>query len=366
MLICNKILQISIKISVIKCYNYFRLINSMYLLNKGGIKLYFSNPRTIDELKNQYRALLRKYDYMSGKNEALIKKIESEYNLLYKQIERANGQTTLGEDIKNLLHNKVDKMKREIDEEERRLNYLRNKVYTTQDIQNMLNKQKKIIYEGMALAVQAGNITHTSGQINFKSKNDRELYFYIEEFFMTASSFYAIKLKSDKAERMTEILKELKEIRQLTAIAISSTVKRKNVNETELLENMRVSFGRYIRSVLPEVEERFVDPIDTYNRTKFANERVKNNRMGIALIKIILFVVPLVGIVLIFISMYLDGFGLYFPLFIGYFIYIFIMYLLISIGRAVRMAFGKRRGLSETEINRRVTGLARIIYMLLK
>lgn len=335
-------------------------------MKKGGINLYFSNPRTIDELKEQYRALLRKYDYMSGKNEDLLKKIESEYNQIYKQIERANGQTTFSEDITNFVHTKLDKMNTEIKEDERRLNYLRNKVYTTQELQSMIDKQKRILYEGMALAVQAGGITHTAAQINFKSKKDRELYFYVEEFLRAGSSFYALKLKTDKANRLTELFNELKELRDLTTIAFSSTARHKGINDIEYLENMRVALGKYIRTVFSQVEEKFVDPIDTYNRAKRANAKVKDNKVGVVLIHIILFLVPLIGSILITIDMYNDGFGLNFMLIIGYCIYAPIMYLLISIGRAIRMSIAKRRGLSETEINRMGTGIARIIYLLFK
>lgn len=52
---------------------------------------YFNNPRTEEELKEQFRQLLIKNDYRNPKNERLIKEIRKEYDERLLQIKRANG-----------------------------------------------------------------------------------------------------------------------------------------------------------------------------------------------------------------------------------------------------------------------------------
>lgn len=55
---------------------------------------YFNNPRTEEELKDQYRKLLSKYDYHNPQNVKIMSDMRKEYEETLMKIKRANGYRT--------------------------------------------------------------------------------------------------------------------------------------------------------------------------------------------------------------------------------------------------------------------------------
>lgn len=91
---------------------------------------FFNNPKTEEELKEQFRKLLVKYDYHNPSNVKLISDMRNEYEKELLRIKRANGYRTPFEKFTSFVKNEINDVKELQRIEQERIARLRNHKYT--------------------------------------------------------------------------------------------------------------------------------------------------------------------------------------------------------------------------------------------
>lgn len=221
---------------------------------------YFNNPRTEEELKEQFRKLLIKYNYRDPKNEKLISAIRKEYEEKLLQIKRANGYQTLGDKAVNLIGKAGNAVKeyskeleREQQREQQRIAGLKNRKYTKQEYAEFLKLEKKYIDSIVQNAVRQENVVYLSLKAKSKLNDNVVLYrFFVGNSLLlqTADVQERLNLLREKIEYATE----------------SFSQNRKQYNDlTVQLENV---MGKYIADCVYKYEEMYVDPIEIQRTDK--------------------------------------------------------------------------------------------------
>lgn len=207
---------------------------------------YFNNPKTEEELKNQYRRLLIKYDYRSEKNVKVIEEIRREYNLLQMQIKRANGYRTPTEKI----YDEVKAFTKEVGEahraEEQRINQLKNHAYTKAEIQSLIEKTKSCVDKIVYSIVKKQLVPYVSLH-KVVARCDSE---QICRWFNThAVSAVPVNLHT-----------EYDEVREKLEYALKSRSNDKKSQEAFMVQ-MEKMIGNHIALVFRKYEDELIDPI---------------------------------------------------------------------------------------------------------
>ncbi len=208
---------------------------------------YFNNPRTEEELKDQFRKLLIKHDYRNPKNEKLIKAIRKEYEEKLLQIKRANGYQTLGEKAINTVKAYTNELERERQQERQRISQLKNKVYTKQEYTELLNKEKRYIDRIIQAAVKDENTVYLS----LKAKSKSNDYIVLYRFFTSNS----LRLQT------TVNFNEFNSLREQIEYATEYLTPNKKQYET-LMTQIETMMGKQIAQSLIKYEDMYVDPIN--------------------------------------------------------------------------------------------------------
>ncbi len=103
-----------------------------------------------EDLKEQYRRLLIKYNYKDEKNKKVIDAITREYQQMVKQARYDNGYRTIGQKIKEKISEEIDKDRQEED----RKKALRSKKWTKQDMLNIVAEMKTILSKVIPLEIK--------------------------------------------------------------------------------------------------------------------------------------------------------------------------------------------------------------------
>lgn len=205
---------------------------------------YFNNPRSEEELKDQFRKLLIKYDYRNPKNQKLIAAIRREYDQELLNIKRANGYQTFGDKVK--AHS--DKVKQERQQERQRVAQLQNKQYTKQDFTDLVNREKRYIDNIIKKIVSTDRKRYHDLRFQLAyGENYIELY----EYFNNQSMF-----KED--ERTKATYTSIREEIEYAVDHLSSSKKQSN----ELMRQVEVMMGKYIYECFTKYETLYVDPIE--------------------------------------------------------------------------------------------------------
>lgn len=217
---------------------------------------YFNNPRSEEELKDQFRKLLIKYDYRNPKNEKLISAIRREYDQELLNIKRANGYQTFGDKVK--AHS--DKVKQERQQERQRVAQLQNKRYTKQDFTDLVNREKRYIdtiikrivstdirrYRMLRQVVSSGEYAYLYGEFN----------------------------KSIIDEEEPQIRNTYNSIREEIEYAIDSLSQNRKQADN-LIYQIEVMMGKQIYQCLVKYEEMYVDPIEIQKLDAVSNIKKK-------------------------------------------------------------------------------------------
>ena len=215
--------------------------------------MYFSNPRTEEELKEQFRKLLIKNNYRDPKNQKLIAEIRKEYDSKLLEIKRANGYQTLGDKAKSFIDKAATKAKEYADEAERekqleqqRIACLKSKKYTKQEYYDLINREKKYIDHIVKSVVQNQEILYKSLKANIKENSYETLY----RFFVSNTMLlqHVIDKKSFDALR--------EEIEYAT-----DYLSQNRKHYEQLMLQVEKMLGEHIAKALLAYEEMYVDPI---------------------------------------------------------------------------------------------------------
>ena len=246
---------------------------------------YFTNPRTEEELKEQFRQLLIKYDYRNPKNEKLIAEIRKEYEQTLKQIKYDNGYRTAGQQIKEGITGYINKQSAEYEKEEARKRALRNKPYTKQDLSNLIEEQKRFINGSVQKILVAQNHGYEDlKEAIINAKRGKDIY-----------DVYA-----------GNRIHEMKERLEYCVLALAG----KNELQAEImLSKVEDQLGAYVKQVFQQYEKNTVDPIIEMKAMQWASIRGKQIRYNERVFKVlkVLSYIPGVLAIMIGLPLILDG-----------------------------------------------------------
>ena len=307
---------------------------------------YFNNPKTEEELKNQYRQLLIKYDYRSEKNASIIAEIKKEHDAILMQIKRANGYRTVSEKIVDGardIHAGIVETKRE---EEKRVNNLKNHNYSKAEIQNLILETTKCIQKIVRSIVKKQSLDYISLRKVVKSCDTEQ----IARWFNTHMEHMVILALS----------REYNEVREKLEYALKSQSKDKKSQEAYMIQ-MEKMMGKQIVNAFDKYEEELVDPILVAELNVRKQEQVKGNKKFDKFQKL-LFVLGWLALCAytifeVLTSKYMDiGEGLVYIAIYSVFFY-FIYFLMVKLPRKIETSLNKKTfaGLGARKHNSRVS-----------
>lgn len=138
---------------------------------------YFNNPKTLEELRKQYKNLLKKYhpDNVGGSEEA-TKDINNEYEKLFKVLKDKHNQTA-----EDTTRQTYDNMKWDFAEDEA----LRDKLYKVMQIPGL-----NITIVGNWIWVDGDTYIHkaTLKELGFKWAHEKKMWYWHSETFRKKSN----------------------------------------------------------------------------------------------------------------------------------------------------------------------------------
>lgn len=307
---------------------------------------YFNNPKTEEELKDQYRKLLIKYDYRSEKNATVIAEIKKEHDTILMQIKRANGYRTMSEKIidgAKDIHTGIVETRRE---EERRVNNLKNHNYSKAEIQNLILETTKCIHKIVRSILKKQSLDYISLRNVVKSCDTEQ----IARWFNTHMEHMVIPALS----------REYNETREKLEYALKSQSNDKKSQEAYMIQ-MEKMMGKQIITAFDKYEAELVDPIIVAEQSVIKQERKKSDKKFDKFIKMAFIGGWLISCIYMIFEVltnkYTDvGEGLFFIVAsaIGFYLMYF---LLIIIPKKVEVAFNKKTfaGIGNRKHNSRVS-----------
>lgn len=221
--------------------------------------VYFNNPRTEEELKEQFRKLLIQHDYRNPKNEKLINAIRAEYEEYSMQIKRANGYLPFEEKVANVVGMVKGKVKDYIDEEKmeqqrerQRIATLKNHKYTKQEFTDLLNQEKRCIEQIVIAAIK-----------DFNTKKDQSPYRMLRSSIAFSDTFDDLYLSFTERVENQEVAadgKQYHNLREAIEYAAESLSPNKRQYE-ELMAKVETMMGKYFYQSFIKYEEMYIDPV---------------------------------------------------------------------------------------------------------
>lgn len=237
-------------------------------IEKHSATTYFKNPKTLEELDNQYRVYIRKLSNQKG-GDKLLEQIEKEYKRLKKEIKYNNGQLTLTQQLHREIieNNEAKAYKNEMKEAQRRS--YRNRKYTKEDIQNLISRQKQIVYKAVTIYLKKGIVLNCD--VAEMSNSDM------------------MKIVKDKFVCVAKLNDEFDEVITETAYVLEALAIQNNVSLAKYNYQMEQLIGQYAKDTYITLEEKYADPIKMYNRDKSVKADKKYNKVGEVAGKIIFY-----------------------------------------------------------------------------
>lgn len=205
---------------------------------------YFTYSKSEENLKEQYRKLLIKYDYRSGKNKKIIDEITAEYNQMVKKAKYDNGYRTKGQKVAE----SIGKAARDIEENNNWKRNVTSKKYTKEDLQDLLAENKMLIRKLVYSAVQKKEYRYENIQASLVGN-------------VRPKRIYDACVKScldDSADTMQQI-ERLRMTMECATLSLSGGNKK---NSEVLLSKIEDSLGEYVKSEFLKIAPKDIDPIE--------------------------------------------------------------------------------------------------------
>lgn len=252
---------------------------------------YFTNVKTEEELKEQYRKLLIHYDYRSGKNDTIIEQIRDEYQSLLLQIKRGNGYRTTKEIIADGANSVIDEQRKanerknqSIIRENQRISELKNHNYSKQELELLISKVHGIIDKILKDTVA----TKKSSYITISTQSDRLDSVHLCRWFNLHTYVFTSKDTIEKYDAEREKLE----------YAFKRMAKGDRKKEEAYMAALEKSIGDYIVKKLHELEDDYIDPIELSE--KMVSNK-KSNKSDVVFAKMVMSMVPLFFAGLVFV-----------------------------------------------------------------
>lgn len=250
---------------------------------------YFNNPKTEEELKQQFRNLLIKYDYQSNKNADIINKIYAEYQELQMSIKRANGYRTVSERVVDGAKNMISEAEKARIKEENRVNQMKNRVYTMDEMKDLINQTKECIK-----TIICSQIEHNTSYYNTIVNKEQYGTEHITRWF---------NLNSEKLAFSQNQKRKYDSVREKLEYAMKSQAKTKGDEESYMIQ-MERALGKYILHIFKTEVVKAIDPIDFVANKVQAEKSVKENKK---MVKLGLLVMMLVVVFYSFVALINEG-----------------------------------------------------------
>ena len=222
---------------------------------------YFNNPKTEEELDNQCRILLRKYNYRSGQSNPTIENILQEYKSLKMQIKRANGYRTPTEELISFAKEVSNDSKQKREAEQARVRALQNHKYSKTETEQLIMECKKCIDVMIKTAVQEGKTGYHAIEKNVLLFDPE----YITRWF---------NRNTNTITKDTFLIKRYDSSREKLEYALKSSAQNKRTEETYMIQ-MEKSLGNYIKNKFIEYQDIYADPIKIAQTEQFVRQNAK-------------------------------------------------------------------------------------------
>lgn len=222
---------------------------------------YFNNPRTEEELDNQCRALLKKYNYRSGQSNPTIEKILQEYKSLKMQIKRANGYRTPTEELVSFAKGVANDSKQKRETEQARVRELQNHKYSKTETEQLISECKKCIDIMIKTAVQEEKLGYIALEKNVLLFDPE----YITRWFNRNTNIII---------EDTSLIKRYDNAREKLEYALKSSAQNKRTAETYMIQ-MEKSLGNYIKTKFKEYQDIYADPIKIAQKEQSVKQNEK-------------------------------------------------------------------------------------------
>lgn len=281
---------------------------------------YFTYTKSEEELKEQYRKLLIKYNYKDERNKKIIEAISQEYQQMLKQVKYDNGYRTFGQKIKEKAEAGYNDYKRNQEMEANRKDALRTRIWTKEDLQKILNEMKAIMRRTIPAELRCDN-EYIIKQIKmsiYGAKRKKEIY--------DACTKYIAYVRSEDGERFNR----LKEMLEYCVFYLAGKDESK---EETILRQLEDQLGQYAQDICNEYLDDDVDPIEDLKIRREAQIWAGNEEAQEKDLKVIsnalavFFSLPGIAVILIWLAFVYDmlqtniaaltEIGSYVPLFIG-------------------------------------------------
>lgn len=225
---------------------------------------YFTDPQSIEELKQQCRHLLIKYDYKSGKNSEIIKEIYAEYQQRLNKMNREAGNyRSLSELASDGAKTLISEIKEVNAIEAERVNRLKNHTYTAEELKELISTVKQYIKKIICYSIESNKSYYQS--VMAKKEYGTE---YVTRWFNLNSH----KLSNTKLKEEYDIAREKLEY------AMKSQAKTKGDEETYMVQ-MERALGKYIVTIFDTEVANNIDPIDIVSgNINRENAKTKNKK----------------------------------------------------------------------------------------
>ncbi len=227
---------------------------------------YFNNPRTEEELKDQYRKLLSKYDYHDPRNEKLTSDMRKEYEEILMKIKRANGYRTPLEKVtdsaKNFVKNEINDYKTAKAAEKERVDRLRNHKYTKEEYIQSYNNVKYYLKQVIESMVKnSGSNLVVISRINSLDNITFYQWFNVQPYYY---GNFELKEKYTSAREVLEY-------------AIQSISEQTKTDYENNLLKMEDSLGKYFKAYYRECCDKYADPIEVAENERISQRNQKDN-----------------------------------------------------------------------------------------
>lgn len=229
---------------------------------------YFFNPKTEEELKGQYRKLLIKYEYRSDKNQAIIADISREYKKLSLQL-KGKGIKEAAKAFSDGYHTARVETARKEEAERKRVNNLRNRCYTNQEIQFVLTELHKHIDTILKQVVFDNKSPYRSLSNTAARLDETHLcrWFHSHLDIMASQS----------------LVRKYDTIREKVEYGLKGRANQNQKSEEAFISAYEKSLGQYMQRKLHEYEDLYMDPLEIVERVQGAKKQSRFDNLFIRL-----------------------------------------------------------------------------------
>ncbi|QFJ54036.1 hypothetical protein [Pseudobutyrivibrio xylanivorans] len=260
----------------------------------------YDSSTSLEDIDNQYRALLKKYNYKDSNNEKILAEIDNEYSAVVAQAKYDSGYRTLGQSIVESFQDGARKKqdKRDVIEQIRKSKYTKSDLeLILKDFQNYIREEVKYTLKGssyifLKYLIEYGDDVRVYNFLVIRPKK----YGYYN--FLTDDAD-VIKQKIELSDQREQTIEHLRLRLSSCVLYLSKNDKDKANERLSTIEGKLTDF--YIKQFLKS-EKEYVDTIDEHKALKKARNKVREVKSFYKLVKTVYILLWVIAVVVILMS----------------------------------------------------------------